>query len=105
MSGAPDTNLLYNLLADYTPLSQLVGQLAGHWLCRDVGLWQDQRPTSCTTCWALVLPEPNKFVGDVAQQVGQLVRIVEFGHNPTSTYNVFYTDKNRREDFLVTCHF
>jgi hypothetical protein len=55
-------------------MSQLVGQLAG--------LWQDQRPTSYTTCWALVLPEPKKFVGDVAQQVGQLVRIMEFGQYP-----------------------
>jgi hypothetical protein len=27
------------------------------------------------------LPEPNKFVDNVFQQVGQLVRIVEFGHN------------------------
>jgi hypothetical protein len=25
------------------------------------GLWQDQLPTSCTTCWALVLPEPNRL--------------------------------------------
>jgi hypothetical protein len=44
-------------------------------------LWQDQRPTSCTTCWALVLPEPNRFVGDVAQKVSQVVRIAEFDHN------------------------
>jgi hypothetical protein len=35
-----------------------------------IGLWQDQRPTSCT-CWALVLPKPM-------QQVGQQVGSVEF---------------------------
>jgi hypothetical protein len=29
-----------------------------------------------------VLPEPNKFVADVAQHVSQFVRIVEFGHKP-----------------------
>jgi hypothetical protein len=29
---------------------------------------------------ALVLPDPKKFVGDVAQQICQLVRIVEFGY-------------------------
>jgi hypothetical protein len=56
-----------------------------HWLRRDVGLRQDPR----TTCCALVLPEPNKFVGDVAQQVGQLVRLVEFGHNYTVDLEVF----------------
>jgi hypothetical protein len=31
--------------------------------------------------WSCI-PEPNKFVGDVAQHVGQFVRIVEFGHKP-----------------------
>jgi hypothetical protein len=28
-----------------------------------VGLWQDQRPTSCTACRALVLLEPNISTG------------------------------------------
>jgi hypothetical protein len=32
-----------------------------------VGLWQDQRQTSCATCWALVLPEPNKLANKLAQ--------------------------------------
>jgi hypothetical protein len=61
---------------------QLVGQQVRVWCTRhelvwpepntltyrDVGLWQDQRPTNCTTCCALVLPEPNKLA------------IVEFCH-------------------------
>jgi hypothetical protein len=51
---------------DQTPLCEQVGQLV---------VQHHQR-----ICWALVLPEPNKFVGNAAQQVGQLVRIVEFGH-------------------------
>jgi hypothetical protein len=58
-----------------------------------VGLWQDQPPTSCTTCWALVLPQPNISTGQNPaswpiswQLVGQLVRIKEFGHKkPTVT--------------------
>jgi hypothetical protein len=61
-----------------------------------VGLWQDQRPASCTTYWALVLPEPSKLTNKLAQWslsanklykfvsgaptswqlVGQLVRVV-----------------------------
>jgi hypothetical protein len=72
--------LLYNLLADILHRANLFANLLGVGYVVMLGSWQDQRPTSCTTCWALVLPEPNKFVGDVAQQVGQLVRVVEFGH-------------------------
>jgi hypothetical protein len=32
-----------------------------------VGLWQNQRPTRCIICWALVLPEPNKLANKSAQ--------------------------------------
>jgi hypothetical protein len=35
------------------------------------------------TCFASVVYRSQVFVGDVAQQVGQLVRVVEFGHYAT----------------------
>jgi hypothetical protein len=96
-TSSPDTNLLYNLLADKLNGANLMasGKTRVN-ICtyRDVGPWQDQRPTSCTTYWALVLPVPNMFVGDVAQQVGQLVRIIEFGHIIRKNYDAIFVPMN-----------
>jgi hypothetical protein len=109
------TNKLANKLLTCLPTSScLVHQTRTCWLinsikptcwstcwvlaCRNVGLWQDQHPT---TCWVLVLPEPNKFVGDVAQHVGQLVK----------EFYVIIVSKiidlillDRLNDYLVTSH-